>query len=115
MTLRAWIGLALIAVYLGGGYFRIKAKRRSSATTSFGHPFLDNLFLLISGLLLAVGLGLALWLGRANANRIETRFVSYVILLAFGGFLTWLCNGILRRMNKRRQSAEERSKTQRQL
>jgi hypothetical protein len=111
MNLKPWIGLALISVYLGGGYLRIKAMRRSGATTSFGHPLLDNLFLLISGLLLAVGLGLASWLLRANANRTETRFVYYFVLLVAGGLLMWLCNGILRRLNKRRQSPEERSKT----
>jgi hypothetical protein len=101
---RAWLGLVLIAIYFGGACLRIRSRRRSGATTSFDHPLLDNLFLLISGLLLAGALGLALWLLKANASRLETRFVSYVILLALGGFLTWLCTAILRSLNKRRQS-----------
>jgi hypothetical protein len=111
MNLRVWEGLALFAVYFGGACFRIRAKRRSGATTSFGHPLLDNLLLLVSGLLLAGALSLAFWLIRGNADHIEARFVFYVVLLAAGGLFTWLCNGILRRMNKRRQIPEERSKT----
>jgi hypothetical protein len=100
MDLRAWIGLGLIVLYLGGGYLRVRSQRRSGATHSFGHPVLDNVLLFISGLLAAGTLGFALWFLKSHSHRIETRFFTYILLLTLGGALTWLCNLILRSTRK---------------
>lgn len=53
--LRVWIGLFLLVVWIGVGYLRVRARRRSGKATSFGnrHPILDNLLLLAFGILLA--------------------------------------------------------------
>jgi hypothetical protein len=75
MNLRAWMGLGLVVAYLGGGYLRITAPRRSGARQSFSHPVLDNVLLLISGLLLAAALGLAVCLFTIKPHGVEARFV----------------------------------------
>jgi hypothetical protein len=102
MDYRAWLGLAILVAYLGSGYLRIRASRRSGATHSFGHPMLDNLLLLISGLLLASALGLALWIFKADSHSVKGHGFAYILFLSLGGILTWLCNGILRRVRKPR-------------
>ncbi len=96
MNLRAWMGIGLLVAYLGGGYLRIRAQRRSGATQSFGHPVLDNILLLIAGLLLAASLGLALWLFKIKPHSVEARFFAYLLLLTLGGALAWFCNKLLR-------------------
>ena len=101
MDLRAWMGFLLIAVYLGGAYFRVRRERRSGRTTSFGHPVLDNALLLASGLILAGTLALVLLLLRGNhSHPVKERMIAYALLILAGGVLTWLCNGILRRSGK---------------
>jgi hypothetical protein len=98
---RAWMGLLVFAVWFGGTYLRIRAQRRSGVVQNFGHPILDQFLLLGSGLLLAGFLTLALFLfGRSYAHPLKERFLAYAVLLAAGGLLTWLSNGILRRMRK---------------
>jgi len=99
MDLRAWTGFLLIAVYLSGGYFRVRRERRSGRTTSFGHPALDNALLLASGLILAATLALALSLLRDN-HSLKGRVIAYTLLIFVGGALTWMCNRILRRSRK---------------
>jgi hypothetical protein len=69
----------------------------------FGHPFLDNLLLLVSGLLLAalallVGALFILKAGREHP--FKERLLVYAVLIAVGGLLTWLCNRILRQVKR---------------
>lgn len=92
MNLRAGMGLGLVVVYLGGGYLRITSQRRSGATPSFRHPVLDNLLLLISGLLPAAAWSLALGLFKIQPHSVEARFFAYLLLLTLGGAWTWFCN-----------------------
>lgn len=100
MNLRAWIGVGLIVLYLGGGYLRVRAQRRSGATQSFGHPVLDNVMLFISALLLAGALGLVIWFLKSKSHSVEAHVLAYLLLLTVGGALTWFCNKILRRAKK---------------
>ncbi len=103
MDLGAWAGLAVLVAYLGFGYLRVRADRRSGATHSFGHPALDNILLLASALLLVAFLGLALWLVKErNFHSTARHVLFYVVMLSTGGLLTWLCNGVLRRFKRRR-------------
>lgn len=103
MDLGEWAGLAVLIAYLGFGYLRVRADRRSGATHSFGHPALDNVLLLASALLLVAFLGLALWLVKeSNFHSTARHLLFYVVMLSLGGLLTWLCNRILRRSRRRR-------------
>ena len=102
MDLRAWIGVLLVVIYLGGGYLRVRAQRRAGVVHDFGHPVLDNLLLFASGLLLAAGLALTLYLfGGNRLLPIRERMVAYPVLVLVGGLLTWLCNRVLRGNAKR--------------
>jgi hypothetical protein len=103
MSLREWIGLALLIAYLGSGYLRARAARRSGATHSFGHPMLDNVLLLVSALVLVFVLGLAHLLFRdGDPNSILRHYLAYLLLISIGGAVTWICNGILRRSKNRK-------------
>lgn len=81
MDLRAWMGFLLIAVYLSGGYFRVRRERRSRRTTSFDHPVLDNTLLLACGLILAATLRLALSLLKGDhPHPVEGRVIAYTLI-----------------------------------
>jgi hypothetical protein len=95
MNQRAWLGLALIIVYVGYGYFKVRAERRSGKTQSFGHPTLDAFLLFASGLLLAAALVLLSF--HFGSHHQGARLFVYIFLLLLGGGLTWLCSRILRR------------------
>jgi hypothetical protein len=91
----AWFGLALMIIYLGYGYFKVRAERRSGKTQSFGHPLLDAFLLFASGLLLAAALML---LGFHFGSKYHGfRLLVYSFLLVLGSVLTWLSNRLLRR------------------
>jgi divalent metal cation (Fe/Co/Zn/Cd) transporter len=102
MDLRAWIGVLLVVISLGGGYLRVRALRRAGIVHGFGHPVLDNLLLLASGLLLAAVLALMLYLfGGNHLHPIRERMLAYSVLILVGGVLTWLCTRVLRGNAKR--------------
>ena len=102
MDLRAWIGVLLVVIYLGGGYLRVRARRRAGTVHDFVHPVMDNLLLLASGLLLAAVLALVLYLfGGNHLHPIRERMVAYPVLILVGGLLTWLCTRVLRGNAKR--------------
>ncbi len=98
MDLRPWAGVLLLLAWIGTSYLRARARRRSGAVGSFGHPILDNFLLLFSVLLLVFALMAALWFFKGNSSHpIKERLVGYSLLLGAGGFLTWYCNRLLRR------------------
>ncbi len=102
MDLRAWEGFFLIAIFLGGAYLRVSAERRSGTTHSFGHPALDQLLLFATGLILAAILGAALFLLRdGHPHPIKNRVIAYPLVILLGLLLTYVCNRVLRRSNKR--------------
>jgi F0F1-type ATP synthase assembly protein I len=82
----------MMFVYLGLGYLRVREYRQSGITQSFGHPLVDSFLLLISGLLVAA----ALMFFMVEFRNGGSHFLAYVLLLGFGGTLTWVCNGVLR-------------------
>lgn len=108
MDSRAWLGLVLLVVTLGISYFGVRAKRRAGITQSFGHPVLDQVLLLISGLVLAAVMAAILFLLRGRSrpigspHPIEERLVGYPLLILVGLMLVTLCNRILRRTGKRK-------------
>jgi hypothetical protein len=100
----AWVGLVLIILFFGRGDLRVRADRRSGLTQSFGHPKLDSLLLLVSGLVLALALALGLWLLKIfqiDSNRHDIRFLVCVLMLMLAAGLWWTCSQILRRAQKR--------------
>jgi hypothetical protein len=101
MNRSEWIGMAILVVWLGSGYLRVKALRRSGVVHSFGSPSIDSFLLLVSGVLLASALILIVRLFHGNSVRPGERYSEYVILVLLGGLLTWLCNGILRCRRRR--------------
>jgi len=101
MDLRAWEGFVLIAIFLGGAYLRVRAERRVGTTHSFGHPALDQLLLFASGLMLAAILGATLFLLKDNPHPIKNRVIAYPLVILLGLLLTYVCNRVLRRSNKR--------------
>ena len=95
--MRVWIGVIIYAVWVGGTYIRIRRRRRSGEIRDFGHPVLDQLLLLGSGLMLAALLLVAMFLFRgADTRSLTERVFVYAALIAGGGVLTWLCNALLR-------------------
>src|SRR5271165_4966697 len=107
MDLRAWMGFLLVVIFMGSGYLRVRALRRAGIVHGFGHPVLDNLLLLVSGLLLAAVLALILYLFRGNHfDPIKERIVAYPTAILVGGLLTWRCNRVLRGNAKRRSSED---------
>ena len=103
MDQRAWEGLVLIVVFLGSAYLRVRAQRRvGAATQSFGHPARDQLLLFASGLTLAAILGATLFLLRdGRLHPIKDRMIAYPLAILAGLLLTYVCNRVLRRSNKR--------------
>jgi divalent metal cation (Fe/Co/Zn/Cd) transporter len=102
MDLRAWIGVLLVVISLGGGYLRARARRRAGTVHDFGHPFWDNFLLLASGLLLAAVMAVILYKLRvSHFHGIKERVVAYPVFILVGGLLTWLCNRVLRGNAKR--------------
>ena len=101
MDLRPWMGLLPVLLFLIGGYLKVRRERRSGRTTSFGHPILDAVLLLIAGLTLATTLGVALFAVSSNyPDWLGERLIAYPLVILVGGSLTWLCNRILRRRKK---------------
>jgi len=101
MDLRAWMGGLLLVIFIGGSYLRVRARRRAGIVHNFGHPVLDNLLLLFSGVLLAAALMVILYLVRGHqVHALTERIVAYPVLILVGGLLTWLCNRVLRRNAK---------------
>ena len=97
MDLQAWIGLLLIVLCIGAAYLRVRRKRHSGHTTSFGHPVLDSALLLIAGLILASALVLALLIVRSShPDWLRDRMIGYPLVILVGGGLTWLCSRVLR-------------------
>jgi uncharacterized membrane protein YdcZ (DUF606 family) len=95
------MALLLIVAYLGGGFLRVRSQRQTGVTHSFGHPVLDSLLLLLSGLLLAgTVVGVVALLKNGHAHPIKNRMIAYPLVVLAGGALTWLCGGILRRSRK---------------
>ena len=106
--MRAWIGLVILCVWIGGAYLRVRARRRSGAIKDFGHPVLDQFLLLVSGLLLSGLMGVAFFLFAGfQSHPVNERILIYGVGLAAGGSLTWLCNALLRRVRRRKQPREE--------
>jgi len=95
MNIRPWMGFAVIVIFLSGGYLRVRRERRSGITNSFGHPTLDSLLLLTSGLLVVSGLALTFLFFKGDSHRHTGRFLFYIVALSLGGALRWLCNRIL--------------------
>lgn len=99
--MRAWIGFLAFAVWIGGVSLRVRAPRRSGNIQDFGHPVLDKLLLLGSGLLLTALLVVAIFLfGEGQTHPLKERVFACAALLGAGGLLTWLCNAMLRGMRK---------------
>lgn len=98
MDLRVWAGLLLFLAWASTSYLKARARRRSGAVSSFGHPILDDFLLLACALILAFALTVALWFFKGNSSHsVKERLVGYPLLLGTGGFLTWFCNRLLRR------------------
>jgi ABC-type xylose transport system permease subunit len=90
-----WFGLALMIVYLGYGYFKVRAERRSGKTQSFGHPVLDAFLLFVAALLLTTAMVLIFFYFGSHFQ--GARWFVYILLLLLGGGLTWFSNRVLRR------------------
>jgi hypothetical protein len=104
MVDRAWLGLALLILILGGGCFRIRAQRKAGAIRNFGHPILDSVLLFSSGLLLATALGFGLWLLNLYVTNSRITFVHFLFdtfFLVLAGSLWWVCNMILCHVKRR--------------
>jgi len=98
MDLRAWMGGLLLVIFVGGSYLRVRARRRAGIVHDFGHPVLDNLLLLFSGVLLAAILTVIFYSVRGHqVHSLKERIVAYPVLILVGGLLTWLCNRVPRR------------------
>jgi hypothetical protein len=86
LDLRVWLGFLIFVVWIGGVYLRVRARRQSGEVGSSGHPVLDNLLLLASGILLAGLLAAMLFFfGGGRAYPIRGRFIFYTALLLVGG------------------------------
>jgi prepilin signal peptidase PulO-like enzyme (type II secretory pathway) len=98
MNLCTWMGLLLVGIFLAGSYLRVRARRRAGIVRDFGHPVLDNLLVLVSGLLLAAFLAVAVFLVRLrHFDPVKERAIGYPLLILAGSLITWLCNWVLRR------------------
>jgi hypothetical protein len=95
--LGALAGSAMLVLFLAPACLRIRSNRKSGKTLSFGHPMLDNLLLLISGLLLASVFALVIWLSRSKGTILQSRIVLYPIIISLGALLTWGSNRFLKR------------------
>jgi len=93
-----WVGLAIMLVWFGSVYLRIKRERRSGVTQSYGHPVLDSVLLLGSALVLISVLGLLVF--RFGNRRHGPHYFEDTVLLCIGLALTWVCNGLLQRWKK---------------
>jgi hypothetical protein len=93
-----WVGFAIIVVWVGSAYVRIKSERRSGVTQSHGHPMLDSGLLLGSAfVLISVLVPLV---SRSGNRRHGPHYFEDMVLLSIGIALTWICNGLLQRSKK---------------
>jgi hypothetical protein len=100
---RTWLTLAVVLVYLWSlarTLRRIRLARRTGATHSYGHSFLDNVLLLLAAFLLIAVLAGASWLERAYFHGAGAHLAFYLIVFSVGGALTWFCTFLLRRAGK---------------
>lgn len=93
-----WVGLAIMVVWFGFTYVRIRRERKSGATQSYGHPVLDSVLLLGSALVLISVLMLLVF--RFGNRRHGPHYFEDTVLLCIGLGLTWVCNGFLQRSKK---------------
>ena len=94
----AWVGLAIMVLWFGSTYLRVRRERSSGVTQSYGHPTLDSLLLLGSALVLIMVLGLLV--SRFGNHRPGPHYLEDIVLLCIGLTLTWVCNRVLRRSVK---------------
>jgi len=98
MNQGVWAGLAIIVVWFGSVYMRIKRNRKSGVTQSYGHPMLDSVLLLGSAFVLISVLVLLVF--RSGSRRHGPHYIEDIVLVCVGVALTWACNRFLQRSKK---------------
>jgi len=97
--MKALVGFLCIVVIVGYGLFLTKRDRRSGKVQSHGCPLLDNLLLLVSGIVVAAAMAVTLWWMGPSATRSNTlgRVVFDLAFVAFAAGVTYIANLLLRR------------------
>jgi RsiW-degrading membrane proteinase PrsW (M82 family) len=101
--MKALVGFLCIVVIIGYGLFLTKRDRRSGKVQSHGRPLLDNLLLLVSGIVVAGAMALTLW-WTEPATRSNTLgpVVFKLAFVAFAAGVTYIAYLLLRRKGGRK-------------
>ena len=97
--MKAVYGFLWVVVILGYGLYLTRRDRRSGRVQSGGRPWLDNLLLLLSGIVLAGVMGVAIWLLGPGATRQGSmgRVAFEVAFIGVAAGVTYCASLLLRR------------------